>query len=372
MRKRRIISLILVITLVLTLFSNVSIQCEAAPKVQTGITLDCARKYYSVDDIKKYIRLLSGGSAPFIQLHLSDDQNVGIECSYLKQTVKNAKKCSDGSYKNKKTKKKFLSKKQVGDILQYANKRGVAVIPEIDMPAHMGGFFKLAKNAYGSNYIKQIRAKGKDYSGELRISSKKAVKFAKKIYTEYAELFSSCTYFHIGCDEFLSGSKSDIVNYINTISKFLQKKGFTVRIWNDLLRRDNIAKINHKLQITYWSFDGDTTIPSESKSRRKVRASASALIKEGFDILNYNSYYLYFTPSATNCNKSDREYMVRDLKNNWNLKIWDGDGGIPLKNSRHVIGAAVSVWGEDASGVSAATIYKQVKPLYKVMQKKAK
>ena len=55
MRKRRIISLILVITLVLTLFSNVSIQCEAAPKVQTGITLDCARKYYSVDDIKKYI-----------------------------------------------------------------------------------------------------------------------------------------------------------------------------------------------------------------------------------------------------------------------------------------------------------------------------
>ena len=372
MKKNKIKCLGLALAIILTMLGEMPVPCAAARTVQTGITLDCARRYYTVDDIKKYIRLLSGGSAPFLQLHLADDENVGIECSYLEQTVKNAKKCSDGGYKNKKTGGKFLSKKQMQDIIRYANNRGVAIVPEIDMPAHMGGFFKLAANAMGKKFVRQIQAKGADYSGELKISSDKARNFAKKIYTEYAKTFSMCKYFHMGCDEFLSGSKSDIVDYINTMSKFLQKKGFTVRIWNDLLRKDNIEKINHKLQVTYWSFDGDATSASVKKKRRKERASVAALQKEGFDILNYNSYYLYFTPSVSNCNKADRDYMVSDVKNNWDLKKWDSNSGKALKTSKHVIGAAVSVWGEDSAGVSADTIYKQVEPLYKAMKKRAK
>ena len=156
------------------------------------------------------------------------------------------------------------------------------------------------------------------------------------------------------------------------MSDFLEKKGFTVRIWNDLLRKDNIDKINSKIQVTYWSYDGDAQSASVRKQRRKERASVRDLQKKGFDILNYNSYYLYFTPSKENCNRSDRDYMVNDVEKNWNVKKWDGDSGKTLSGKAHMIGAAVSVWGEDSSGVSADTIYKQVKPLYQAMKNKIK
>ncbi len=337
---------------------------------QTGITLDCARRYYSVDDIKKYIHLLSGGDAPFLQLHLSDDENVGIECLYLKQTVKTARKLKNGSYQNKKTGKKFLSRAQIREILRYASKKNVMIIPEIDMPAHMNGFFTLARQAYGSKYLKQIVKSAKNYPGELDIKSKKAIKFAKEIYSEYAALFKNCKYFHMGCDEFSSASGNDVVSYINTMSKFLQKKGFTVRIWNDLLYKKNIKKVNHKLQVTYWSYDGDVQNSSLKKKRRKLRASAKELQKEGFKILNYNSYYLYFTPSKTNCNRADRDYMVQDVKENWNIRKWDQDSSKELPNNRNILGAAVSVWGEDSAGLSSKKIYQQVKPLYQAMEQK--
>ena len=372
MRKRCVKYICFVLTAVFLFLAAAPFPCEAANAIQTGITLDCARRYYSVEDIKKYIRLLSDSPAPFLQLHLTDDENVGVECVYLGQTVKAAKKLSDGSYRNKQTKQKFLSRKQIRELLRYAARKGVEIVPEIDMPAHMEGFFRLARGSLGAKYVKQISADAVKYPGELKIAGKKAIGFAKKLYAEYAELFAGCRYFHMGCDEFSSATQKQIVSYINTMSDFLEKKGFTVRIWNDLLRKDNIDKINSKIQVTYWSYDGDAQSASVRKQRRKERASVRDLQKKGFDILNYNSYYLYFTPSKENCNRSDRDYRVNDVEKNWNLKKWDGDSGKTLSGKAHMIGAAVSVWGEDSSGVSADTIYKQVKPLYQAMKNKIK
>lgn len=353
---------------VMLLLTIPEINTRAAQPMQTGILLDCARRYYSVSSIKKYIKMLSASKNSFLQLHLTDDQNVGIECLALGQTVKKAKKLSDGSYKNPKTNQKFLSREQIRELISYAKKRNVELIPEIDMPAHMGGFFKLAAISKGEKYVTSISADTGRYPGELKISSKKGMDFAKMLYSEYAKLFSDCKYFHMGCDEFFSGSQSSIITYINTMSKYLRSKGFTVCIWNDLLRKDNIKKVTHKVQVTYWSYDGDTQNPSLRKQRRKERASVPDLQKEGFLIYNYNSYYLYVTPSRENCTKENRNYMVSDLKKNWNIRMWDGDTGKKLTSTKNLMGAAVCVWGEDSAGVTATDIYKQIEPLYKAMK----
>lgn len=132
---------------------------------QSGMIFDCARRYYPVETLKGLIDTLSGHAGAFLQLHLTDNQNVGVECALLGQTAEAAELMADGSYRNPHTGRRFLSAGQIRDILSYAGQRAVEVIPEIDAPAHMEGFFDLAEIRYGKAY--EVVAHSKDLADYL-------------------------------------------------------------------------------------------------------------------------------------------------------------------------------------------------------------
>ena len=348
---------------------NIPFQVKAkSKKAETGITLDCARHYYSTDDLKEYIDLLGEKSDSFLQLHFTDNENVGIECDNLGQTQERAARKSDGSYVNKITGKKFLSNEQIKELLTYAKDKKVEIIPEIDAPAHMDGFFALAKNYKGRGFLKKIKKSG--YDGELDLENKAAVSFVKSLYSEYAELFSGCRYFHMGCDEMESGSNADKISYITDISQWLRQEGYTVRIWNDMITRKNIDKLPDGIQVTYWSYDGDTEDKDEKKERRRERASLTDLTNAGIPVLNYNSYYLYYVPNVKDT-KKDKAYMVNDIRENWNQLVWDQERSPHLKNTKYIIGASISVWGEDAKKINNKDIFDQTRLLYQAMKNAA-
>ncbi len=361
------VAFLLVIVLFLSPAESLMAKTSTTAKKQnllSGITLDVSNRYYSVKQIKQYINLAAKKKNGYVQLHLTGDANVGIECEYLGQIAKKKYCRKNGAYYNPKTGRSFLSKKQIKSILTYAKKKKVQIVPEIDMPGHVGGFEKLYIKKYKKTNAKIFN---QDYEGELAITNKSAISFAKNIYKEYATLFKGCKYFHMGCDEFWSQSAKTNASYMNTISKYLQKKGFQVWAWNDLFTKSNMKKINRKITVTYWSYDGDTEDSAEKKARRKERATFPELQKTGFSVLNYNSYYLYLTPSKTNTSKEDIDYAVKDAKKNWSLLTWDSDTGHKSKSSKHILGACVSVWGEDSKGVKSKTIYSFVSKLYKVI-----
>ena len=295
--------------------------------LSAGITLDCARRYYSVSLIKKYIDFLSknysdSDTVPFLQLHFTDNWNVGIVCNSLGQNEENAIHEQDGSYRNPDTGRLFLGTDDIREILEYAQEKNVEIVPEIDMPAHMEGFYKLAEEYYGAKYAKKIFVKNDGIYDEIRIDSA-GIKFARKLYKEYAGLFASCSTFHIGCDEYQSASVSAEIKYINAISAYLNKLGFSTRIWNDMLFKENYKKLRKNIEITYWSFDGDVEDEAYKNYYRSERASADQLVKAGYNIYIYNSYYLYYVPSESNNNIYEKKYMADDIKRNWSLKKWD-------------------------------------------------
>lgn len=330
---------------------------EKFSTVSTGITLDCARRYYSPDEMKQYIDVLSKEEHSFLQLHLSDDESVGIECEVLDLATQQGKE--------------VLTKKQMLEILDYAREKKVEIVPEIDMPAHCGAFLELAKQRNGTEFVQEIAPLWENGIGELDISNPKAIAFAQEIYEEYAELFDSCRYFHIGCDELFFAEEQDIEQYINHMADFMKQKGFVVRIWNDLLSKENIENIDSEIQINYWSYDGDTENADEKKKRRESRASLEDLQNEGREILIYNSFYLYYVPAAYNSDEESLQYMIEDLKKNWHLTKWDGENK-SIAQSEGIIGASISVWGEDSKGVSPELIFGQTKSLYEQMVKNIK
>lgn len=325
----------------------------------SGMIFDCARRYYSVACIKRLIDTLTGHEGAFLQLHLSDNENVGVECALLGQTADRAERLADGSYRNPQTGRRFLSADQIRSLLRYARERHVEIIPEIDAPAHMEGFFALAEHAYGPDHVDTLAYSRREYPGELDIASEAAVAFVQALYEEYIALFEGCRCFHMGCDELFSGSREGKTAYIRRMSSWLQDRGFTVRMWNDLMTKDNIGELDKGIQVTYWSWDGDATAEERKAERRRERASVEDLQEQGFDILICNSFYLYFVPSPERFNIHNNNYTIRALQDSWTVRNWDSNSGRRLADTRHILGSAVSMWSEDSGPLPEAQILAQ-------------
>jgi len=304
---------------------------------ETGVMLDVARAYYPVELIEGYIDLLADNGGSFLHLHLTDDQNVGIESEVLGQTLENAD-LNNGVYTSRVTGRSFLSAAQAQEISEYSASRGITIVPEIDTPGHMAAAFALLETRHGREWVDRIRSG----ESELNTSAPESRALAAELFAEVTKTFPSSRTVHIGGDEWGGDVSADErVEWLNAMAATLGDR--EVWAWNDGIDRTVVGRLDPRIHVTYWSFDGDIEDEAESLERRQQRASASDLHAAGIELLNYNSYYLYEVPSDLDA--ADSEYTVADLRENWSLRAWDGDSGALL--GAPMAGAAVAIWGED-------------------------
>ncbi|PZE94159.1 family 20 glycosylhydrolase [Curtobacterium sp. MCBD17_008] len=304
---------------------------------EPGVMLDVARAYYPVALIKRYVDLLADNGGRFLHLHLTDDQNVGIESAVLGQTPANAD-LHHGVYTSRVTGRPFLSAGQARKIAAYSARRGIAIVPEVDTPGHMAAAFALLEARHGKEWVDRIRSG----ESELDTSAPASLTLATELAAEVTRTFPSSRTVHIGGDEWGGGvTAADRVGWLNAMAAALGDR--EVWAWNDGIDRAAVKRLDPRIHVTYWSFDGDTEDPAERRERRQRRAGATDLYAAGIELLNYNSYYLYEVPS--DLDEADSEYMATDLRENWSLRTWDGESGALL--AAPMAGAAVAIWGED-------------------------
>ena len=97
-----------------------------------GMHLDVSRHFFPVSFIKKYIDLLARHKMNIFHWHLCDDQGWRIEIpAFPRLTEIGAWRDErDGRYGG------FYSQDDISEIVDFASKRCVTVIPEIEMPGH--------------------------------------------------------------------------------------------------------------------------------------------------------------------------------------------------------------------------------------------
>src|SRR5688572_1596275 len=96
-----------------------------------GAMLDVSRHFFGVDDVKRYIDLISSYKLNTLHLHLSDDQGWRIEIKSWPNLTKHGGSTQVGGGAGG-----FYTQEQYSDIVKYAQDRFVTIIPEIDMPGH--------------------------------------------------------------------------------------------------------------------------------------------------------------------------------------------------------------------------------------------
>jgi hexosaminidase len=120
------------------------IRINDAPRYQyRGMMLDVSRHFFPVDFVKKYIDYLALHKMNYLHWHLTEDQGWRIEIKkYPKLTQAGAWRNGTiiGNYPGAGNDNKkyggFYTQKEIKDIIQYAAKRYITIVPEIEMPGH--------------------------------------------------------------------------------------------------------------------------------------------------------------------------------------------------------------------------------------------
>ena len=363
MNNRKVFSVCAVVGIVVFLMTMINQTEVKAEKNLTqilpekGIALDISRKFYKAEVIKQFIDDLSNYPNSFLQLHMSDNQNLAVEMATVGQTTDKNAVYQDGQWLNTQTKRPFLSKNDVMDLVSYARSKNVVLIPEIEAPAHMQAILELLKINDPKRYEAIKLPDGAPEQFNLIDYTKvEAIDFVQEMLAEYTPLFAgqAKAYFHIGVDEIdwlPVESNSNLVNYVNTLDNFLKHQGYTTRMWNDRVAKADLAVYNKDIQITYWSQIGGWDINStdeRASSGRQYTASAQELLDAGFQLLNYNAYYTYFLPGQRMWQPESYAYTINDLVANWDLSKFELNSGKQVSSTENVIGSALTFWGEEA------------------------
>lgn len=108
-----------------------------------GMHLDCSRHFWSIEETKRYIDVMTVYKLNRLHWHLTDDQGWRMEIkSYPRLTEVGAWR--DGTCIGKDWDSNdgiryggFYTQEQLREVVAYAAERGITVIPEIDLPGHM-------------------------------------------------------------------------------------------------------------------------------------------------------------------------------------------------------------------------------------------
>jgi len=193
-----------------------------------GAMLDVSRHFFGVDDVKRFIDFLALYKMNVFHLHLSDDQGWRIEIKSWPDLATHGGSTQVGGGEGG-----YYTQKQYSDIVSYADKHYITVIPEIDMPGHT--------NAALSSYA-ELNCNGKAtdlYTGTrvgfstLCTNKEITYSFIENVLNEIADLTTG-PYIHIGGDESHSTKREDYIPFINKVQDIVAAQGKQVIGWDDI------------------------------------------------------------------------------------------------------------------------------------------
>lgn len=174
-----------------------------------GMHLDVSRHFFQPVFVKKYIDMLAMHKFNTFHWHLTDDQGWRVEIKKypeLQRTASCRKETLIGHYNDMPHRfdgKKycgFYTQREIKDIVDYAKKRFITIIPEIEMPGHA----LAALSAYPEFGCTGGPYEAATYWGIFEdvfcAGNEKTFAFLDDVMAEVCDMFPS-TYIHIGGDE---------------------------------------------------------------------------------------------------------------------------------------------------------------------------
>jgi hexosaminidase len=307
---------------------------------QRGLMVDNGRKYYSTMWLRNEIRQLAYLKYNVLHLHVSDDQGFRLESTVHPEIVS----------------AQHYTKAQLADVVAFAGRYHMTIVPEIDMPSHMDAILASHPD------LRLVGSDGTVNRGKLDLSKPAARQLASDLVTEYLPLFPGPVW-HVGADEYLNSTQyanypqllsyaqttygsgatgqDAFIGFVNTVDSRVRAAGKTLRMWDDGIFGTRNVTLNADVQVDYWANNG---------------ATASQLRAAGHQLMNSNDGYLYYV-------------LGRDWKPN-PATIYAGgfasnlfqDGSTVPVGDPSFLGTSLSIWGDVPSAETELQVAADVLP----------
>ncbi|MBQ1908926.1 MAG: beta-N-acetylhexosaminidase [Bacteroidaceae bacterium] len=187
---------------------------EAEPRFQyRGTMLDCARHFFPVEFVKKYIDILALHGVNKFHWHLTDDQGWRVEVKALPELAKRGSRrphtiigkniglhAPANAIYDDTPEEGYYTQAELREVVAYAAERYITVIPEIDLPGHMVAALSVYPElgcTGGPYFVRPYWGVDPDV---LCAGNPKTLEFIKTVLGEICDVFPS-KFIHIGGDE---------------------------------------------------------------------------------------------------------------------------------------------------------------------------
>lgn len=307
---------------------------EAPDMFYRGLSVDLARQWHGPEYILKYIDLCYMNRATHLQLHFTDDQSFTLPLD---------------SFPNLSTKGRTYTKADIESFVEYANSRGIILVPEVDIPGHTEQFCRKYPDLFGTLSTEQNTGNA-DFVFNILPTDDEVFSALERIFGEVAELFPDSPYIHIGGDEAAVGcwekckrtrdymKKHGIENikemyaeFIRIVTEMIFALGRTPIVWEGFAKEYN-DKISKDVIVIAWE---------------SYYQPAPYLAEAGFRLINCSWKPLYIvTP--------DTFWTPEEIKawDPWSWQhFWEKSAAYPngLKIDRSydkMLGGQVCAWGD--------------------------
>ena len=341
-----------------------NVHIEDSPRFSyRSFMLDSCRHFISVEDIKKMIAYCSKLRFNVFHWHLTDDQGWRPEIGCRPELIKigSVRKGNHfGAEQNEEIHSGYYTKEEMKDIVSFAHKNHMSVVPEFDMPGHASALLKSIPELACRGKKVEIKTKPGIFKDIICAGNEKTYETLFLILDELCEIFTD-EYIHLGgdeapkqqwkscpecqkaiADEGLKNEDELQGLFINRITKHLAQKGKKVITWNESLKGGNLDK---SVTVQMWMDPSHLSVKSQNK------------------IINSDFFHYY----------ADYPYSMTPLK-----KVYCYD---PMVNE-NVIGVDAPIWTEYIDNIkrmeymcfprfiaAAQTAWSKNKPPYAVFKK---
>lgn len=303
-----------------------------------AVLLDLARFWQPLETIYETIDLMWFYKMKYLQLHLTDHQRFTFpldEFPKLKTLNKNGQR-------------EYYTKEELEALVKYAKNRGVAIVPEIELPGHSTALW----NTYPEIFGNVNRETGEpDQLYVVNIAKEEAYSAIGNILKQVASIFYTSPYIHIGADEVSLKNITKVPGY----QEYVTKHGLTEAANGDpqelfchfINRLNKMVKATGKKTLVWEGFPnsgaGSVTVDKDITvmAWNTTYNTPQNLIDHGYTIINANWVPWYLVGAMNFAPSREKAYE-------WNIGKWEhwqpNYPKIQLKDTSAVIGGQLTFW----------------------------
>jgi hexosaminidase len=290
-----------------------------------GLLIDVARRKHSIEVLKQVVSLCRWYKLNYLQLHLTDEKYFTFPSLAYPQL-------SSGGF--------HFTRQELAELVDFADVRGVELIPELEVPGHAGQFVEQMPEVFGFKDESLNRH-------TINMARDSIYPVLETLIAEIADIFDSSEYIHIGGDEAdFKGMAED-----PEVQQYLQSKGLDSveeLFWHFINRMNQIVKSTGKKAIVWEGFskEGNAVVSKDITvmAWETMYQLPQDLLNAGYKVINVSWKPLYVV--------NNRKWSPEEIYE-WDVYTWQNwypktpsFKTIHIEEHPNLLGAAMASWAQ--------------------------